>query len=125
MAFLNPQPDIRPIKEYGDLYCLYEEFYIEHKGYKFLVPKSFKYDGASTPKILWWFFPRDGLHRAAVLIHDWLYIKKGFITNNQVLSRKKIDIIFYEMLKRYGMKTYKAKLAYWAVRIGGYFAWKN
>lgn len=119
------QPDIRPHSESGDLYILEDDFVYTANGEFITVPKGFKYDGASTPKILWWILPRDGVHRAAALIHDYLYEFEGNMPDGQAFSRKQADTIFYKMLKDYGVASWRAAVAYRAVRVAGYFFWKE
>ena len=118
------QPDIRPIKESGDLYILNQDFEYTGNGVEITVPKGFFYDGASTPKFLWWVLPRDGVHRAAALIHDWIYARnrRGGAKN---FTRKDADKLFYQMLKDYGLTSWKAFAAYKAVRFGGRFYWSD
>ncbi len=89
------------------------------------MPEGFKYDGASTPRILWWVLPRDGVHRAAALIHDYLYVFEGDMPDGQTFTRKQADALFYKMLKDYGVASWRAAVAYRAVRIAGYFFWKE
>ena len=47
---------------------------------KMIIKKGFRWDGASVPKLFWWVgFEPDGKHRAAALVHDFIYIfKKEF-----------------------------------------------
>lgn len=38
-----------------------------------IIPRGFKFDGASVPRIFWWFIPRLDDRILAVLGHDYLY----------------------------------------------------
>lgn len=116
------QPDIRPIKESGsDMYLLMDNFvYTIPEIANVTVPKGFRSDGASNAALL---FERDGVHRAACLVHDWLYFNKGHIDDDVVLSRKGVDQFFFQMLLDYGVKSWHSRLAYWAVRAFGWIGW--
>lgn len=128
------QPNITPIKESGQLYVLAEEYKIDIRrfgGLKNLrIPKGFRYDGASVPRWLWSLsgLSRDGIHRAAALVHDYLYENKGFQENDKHeywLTRKEVDKVFREMLIDVGVADHRVFLAYWGARIGGHFYWND
>jgi hypothetical protein len=138
------QPDIEPIR--GGLYRLRENYVYEteipRSLHSFLsatqivkidVPRGFEYDGASVPRIAWSIsgLRPDGLIRAPALVHDWLYTKHEFkdITllgyEKTACSRKEADDLFLQIMLEAGMKKYRAKIAYWAVRWFGAMAWKK
>lgn len=110
------QPDIRPVKENGQLYILMEDF--TYNG--ITVPKGFRYDGATGAKFL---FGKDGIHRAATLLHDYLYEIKGKLPSGAEFNRLYVDKIFKDMLKEYGVKSWHVFLAYAAVRLLGGIYW--
>jgi len=115
------QPDIRPIGESGKLYLLAKDF----TAHGITVPKGFRYDGASVPKIAWLVgLGRDGVHRAASLIHDWLYVNDGEIDEGSY-TRKQADDLFRDMLKEYGVKSWHVFVAYRATRLFGWFWWSE
>jgi len=78
------QPNIKPIRESGDLYQLVEPYYIDLRPFnvnkRFTIAAGFEYDGATVPRWFWSLsgISRDGIHRAAALVHDYLYSVKGF-----------------------------------------------
>ncbi len=115
------QPDIRPIKENGDLYRLEESYCYELLGVRLCVPAGFEYDGASYSRIL---FQRDGVHRAACLVHDYLYTMKGEI-GPLVYTRYQADQCFKRLLKEAGVKNLHVFLAYSAVRLFGGVYWNG
>jgi hypothetical protein len=129
------QPDIEPIK--GGRYRLRENFVykceIAPRIVRIFINKGFEYDGASVPRMAWSLsgLRPDGLIRAAALVHDWLYTNhyseyqttRGF--NKIGCCRKEADDIFLKIMLEAGMKKYRAKTAYWAVRMFGRAAWKN
>lgn len=111
------QPDIRPVKESKMLYTLVADF--TYGG--ITVPKGFRHDGASYSQLL---FQRDGIHRAAALIHDYLYDLKGELPEG-VFSREYADKLFKRMLKEYGVKSWHVFIAYKSVYIFGRFFWRS
>lgn len=128
------QPDVRPVKESGELYQLFEDYTFEltqHNTYfKVTIPKDFQYDGASVPRIVWTLigFLPDGIHRPAALIHDYMYENKGIIKQGDTTifyTRKEADQIFHAILKYVGVKSWHARLAYIAVRALGGFYWRK
>ena len=70
-------------------------------------------DFASVPKLLWPLLPphRKGWRKPAVL-HDALY-------QFNVFRRITADLLFYHALRVQGVSRWKAKMFYWAVRVGG------
>ena len=118
------QPDIRPISERGKRYGLNGQY--EYNG--IIVPKGFEYDGASVPRIFMFLvgFERDGIHRPAALVHDFLYRNRGHVGGLGCIkkyTRQESDRIFFDILKSVGVMHWHAQLAYLAVRIGGKFSW--
>jgi|GEM_PF-3366217 len=105
------------------------------------IPKGFRWDGASVPSFLWWlgFWP-DGKHRAAALVHDFIYIYKGKLPAEYFkakyeghplhsqygsFSRKDCDRLFKKMMKDAGVCKCKRYLMFLAVRWFGSFYWKD
>ena len=109
---------------------------------KIIVKAGFRWDGASVPKLLWhWGFKPDSKkHRAAALIHDFIYIHKGKLpegsmistydgVTNQVqhgsFSRKDADRMFGRMMKEAKVHKIKRSLMKWAVIFFGWIYWKD
>lgn len=115
------QPDIRPVQESGNaVYVLVDDFvYRLPNGQAVRVPKGFRHDGASGAKFL---FGRDGVHRAAALVHDYLIKVKGFIPAETKkdgdihMTRKRVDRLFRAILEDVGVKSWHVELAYGGVR---------
>ena len=116
------QPDIRPVKENGDVYRLHDDYVFEFKGQHVIVDAGFRHDGATRAKLL---FGRDGIHRAAALVHDYLYAKRGQLTPVIVYTRKDADRKFKEMLLEAGVKSWHVNVAYAVVRVAGWFFWRS
>ena len=96
-------------------------YYIKKKGGDtIVVPAGFITDGASIPRFAWSIIggPMSGKYVAAAILHDWLY-------HIQTFSRKKSDLIFLKAMAVLGVTRLKRKTIYWAVRIGGRWAWNS
>jgi len=87
------------------------------------IPKGFVFDGASIPRPLWWFLSPVGLLLIPGLIHDWGYRENpGGAGPN---DRKLWDMFFRQIIKEVTDTTIIPWIAYFAVRIGGWKAWKE
>lgn len=111
-AFITPVC-IKPYKDYRYSICHDVKFIVKKQ--IFTIPKGFKTDLASIPKIAWPIMApsHSDLIRAAI-VHDWFY------RMTCDFNRKDTDLIFYYMLKNDGVSTIRAFLMYYAVR---FFGW--
>lgn len=76
------------------------------------VPKGFKTDFASVPRLPFaYLLAGDTAHKAAV-VHDYLY-------ENGIGDKATADKIFLEAMLISGVPAWRARLMYWAVCIGG------
>lgn len=105
------------------------------------VTTGFRWDGASVPRLLWWLgFKPDGAHRAAALIHDFVYIHKGKLPSGSItanyssvtkqnqhgsFSRTDADRLFGRMMKQAGVPATKRKLMKWGVTWFGWIYWED
>jgi hypothetical protein len=84
---------------------------------KMIVAKKwYKTDLASIPRIFWGIFTPDGVYRYIAILHDILY-------QTELFSREVCDSIF--RLGLTDLPSDSEKIFYYAVRVGGYFVWKN
>jgi hypothetical protein len=83
-----------------------------------VVPGGFKTDFASIPRIFTPIHPKDGKHRLAAVVHDYLCRLEGF-------PRKLADKIFYEAMIVLGVRKTRRMAFYIAVRIGAIFSRKR
>lgn len=81
-----------------------------------VVPKGFVTDFASVPWIFRLVFPQMGKYGAAAVVHDYMTM-----TRETPFTRKEADRIFYSIMERHGVKSWKAKLMYGAVRLHAVF----
>lgn len=144
------QPDIRPfITRKGWAYRLNSPYSYEwEKGgvrRRLRIAAGFEYDGASVPRPLWSLtgIERDGLQRAAALVHDTLYRCDGVLgdwivqevwsegrqeweTESDVRwTREQTDRLFCRMLREGGVSMLKRRMMYRGVRAFGWMYWGN
>jgi hypothetical protein len=145
MKVLNfTQPLNVPIKSHNRKYRLEKDWqcYWEEKGvrYKLNILEGFEYDGASVPRILWSIsdLTPDGVIRGPATLHDKIYDSKGRMGSNlyhfkdgnwrecdRVFTRKDADDLFHAFMKPAGVKDRTRGVAYWAVRLFGWVAWRK
>ena len=103
---------IKPFIDYQYETCNSIHFSVNHQ--EFTIPKNFRTDLASIPKIAWPIMApaHSSLIRPAI-VHDWFYRKTCDF------NRKNTDLIFYHMLINDGISRFKASIMYYAVRIFG------
>lgn len=88
---------------------------------KFIVPKGFKTDGFSIPKIFTPIQSATGLGVQIAVLHDYFYSE----IKPEGIIRRQADFIFYEGLRCLNVPTWKAKLIYTAVVFFGGKRWKR
>jgi hypothetical protein len=93
---------------------------IEFNGWEhtIVVKKGFKTDLVSIPLPLSLFAPPTGLWAYASIFHDFLY-------KTHLTTQKEADEIFYKIMKDTGVKPYKRLLAYYAVRLFGWYGYNK
>jgi hypothetical protein len=98
-------------------------------GEAYVIPKGFVFDGASVPKFFRSWLSPMGVLLIGGLVHDYGYkyqtlLKKGKKTCSGIKRQKEMDIIFRDInIDVNGFKVINY-LAYYALRLGGFFAWK-
>jgi hypothetical protein len=76
---------------------------------EYTAPEGFITDGASVPRLLWFWLPPVHKYFAAAVIHDWL------LSINT--DRKIADKVFYKCLQKLGINPIRSKLMYWGVSL--------
>lgn len=97
--------------------------YEHHKYGKIVVPKGFKTDFASIPRIALSVTgsPAGQMVEASV-VHDWLYS----ISNPDCeLDRKQADKVFLRILRKSGVSKLKSKTMYRMVRMFGGLSYRE
>lgn len=146
------QPDIRPfLTRQGWAYRLNTpypyEWVADGVRRRLVIAAGFEYDGASVPRPLWTLtgIERDGLQRAAALVHDVHYRNGGWLGNGitQAIwsdgaqiwetvepsedcrwTRADVDALFCRMLREAGVSMLKRRMMYRGVRVFGWMFWK-
>jgi hypothetical protein len=78
-----------------------------------IIPEGFETDFASTPKLLYPWFPPIGIYNKAAMVHDFLYSESTPIT------RREADKFFLQAMGVLNVPKWKRKLMYFAVRLFG------
>jgi len=107
-----------------------------------VVKAGFRWDGASVPGFLRKFgFATDGSHRAAALIHDFVYVHEGELPVGSMISeigdsgiyqsqsgsfsREDADRLFGKMMKQGGVNKRKRLFMKWGVSSFGWIFWQD
>lgn len=117
MSFNKDYVDIRLFRyDKLDHVELIENLEYQHKeNFKFIIPKGFKTDLASIPRLFWSIVAPIGKHSLAAILHDFLY-SEGFKLG---ISRKEADQIFYEAMLKSHVAKITAFILWFFVRIFG------
>lgn len=82
-------------------------------------------DFASTPRVLWWRYPKSGPWAPAAAVHDGLYRGTAVVSSARVLARVDADRVLREAMATLGISARTRLEFYWAVRVGGGRAWSQ
>ena len=107
-----------------------KDFDFQIEGKKYVIPKGFKFDGASIPKFLHTFLSPVGVLLIGGLVHDYAYKYQTLLMLNKkdtmgIISQKRADEIFRDInieVNGFYLMNY---LAYWSLRLGGFMAWNK
>lgn len=105
----------------SDEYEVVDDYTYQFRDYKITVPKGFRYDRASIPRIFWVVIDKDSLSNVAPLFHDLLYRYGGKLAQNQVspykvFTRDDADELFLELMTKCGVMPLRRETAYKIVR---------
>ena len=102
-------------------------YYLMGKNY--IIPKGFKFDGASVPKFLAQFLSPVGVLLIGGLIHDYGYKYQTLLLKNKktigIKTQKWMDETFRDINIEVNGFYFLNYLAYWALRLGGWVAWNK
>lgn len=103
----------------------------------FLIPKGFRTDFASIPRLFWLFIaPSDSTILVPAIIHDYLYsrrfvlvhkMKDGKLSKERIkirFSRVEADLILREKMKSFKANIIKRTLVFIIVRLFGWINYK-
>lgn len=107
--------DTRLVDEHKDIHELREPLQYESDllGFTVTVPKGFRTDFASVPRIVFGYLLFGGKGKRAAVVHDWLY--SGGVN----VTRELADQVFREALIATGYSAFTVGAMYGAVRVGG------
>lgn len=115
----------RPRRRWRRLYTreiplkrLQRDFVVRVHGRIIRVPAGFETNYASTPWLVWWICPPDGLWTPAAVVHDYLYA-------TGIVSRAEADLIFLILMRRLGVPKFQRRMMYRALRLFGWAAWNE
>lgn len=110
------------------LWELYSPFH--YKG--ITIPRGFRTDFASVPRLFWNILPPWGRYGKAAVVHDYLYKNLGDIIEEvagviapRTYTRKECDQLFLQGMQELGVRWTRRWVMYLGVRIGGWVAWRN
>lgn len=102
------------IYRYGELPELSSELKYHHSdGLDFIIPKGFKTDFASIPRIFWNIIAPLGKHTLPSVLHDYLYT----FGHSLGISRKQADKIFFDAMIESHVARITANFMWFCVRI--------
>ncbi len=81
------------------------------------IPAGFYTDLASIPRLLHALIPVNGRHRAAAILHDYLFVV-------QDRPRQAVDALFLEAMALSGVRWTQRHAMHAAVRLGGWLPWR-
>ncbi|NMF98373.1 DUF1353 domain-containing protein [Aromatoleum toluolicum] len=93
-------------------------WYRTASGADLVVPSGFVTDLASIPRLLHAVMPVNGAHRAAAILHDWLY-------ETQQFTRAQSDCLFLAAMADSGVGLAQRYAMYAGVRVGGWLPWSR
>ena len=106
----------------GNIWETLFPYRVDFGKHTFLVPRHFKSDGASVPRLFWRIvFPTTAPEAAAAgVCHDYIYR-----TQPEEWTRRDADRMFLAFLIENGANLFAALAAYCAVRLFGRIAWND
>lgn len=107
--------------EDGRNWIVREEFVYVSPRITVRVPVGFETDFASIPRLVWrWMPPTDRRIGKPSIIHDFLYRTPAIR-----FTRQEADNELREAMKCVGANAFDRHAVYWAVRAGGWKAWRE
>jgi len=92
------------------------------------VKAGFQFDRATIPRIFWVLISKDDLSNVAPLFHDLLYRYAGILHRDWVdpyttFSRSEADNLFFYLMAKSGVTSWRLYVAYQVVSHFSAFAW--
>lgn len=106
------------------------EYHSKALGYSILIPAPFVCDGASVPRPLWPLLDPTGLLFIGAIVHDFGYRYRGLIVRRdgspwrfESKARLDLDRIMESIVCEVNGMRGMARVARYAVNVGGWLAW--
>lgn len=87
------------------------------------VPAFFRFDLASVPRPFWGLIAPFDCSIEAPLVHDFLY--RFHEADGRVWRRREVDRLFRRIMKTEGVRAWRRSAAWLAVRLFGWWAWRQ
>ena len=115
---MSVRVEVHRADDRGNVYTLLEDL----RWGELTVPAGFESDGASVPRFFWRlvFPPGDAAALRAAILHDYVYREQP-----EGWNRADADKLFYGVLLGDGVSAWRARLAYWGVRLFGGRSWDD
>jgi hypothetical protein len=84
------------------------------------IPKGYKTDLSSSPRIFWSIVPPYGPFLLAALIHDWLYVTQDVVDNQKEADK---EMLVWSNVINENRRDNKVR--YYAVRLFGWTWWRK
>jgi hypothetical protein len=107
---------------------LEEDWNYSINGIMYRVPEGFVFDGASVPKYFRSWLSPMGVLLIPGLVHDYGYKYAAILTDSAEQHRKdqkQMDVLFRDIAITVNGFTIINYIAYYALRLGGWFAWNG
>lgn len=107
---------------------LEEDWNYSINGTMYRVPEGFVFDGASVPKYFRSWLSPMGVLLIPGLVHDYGYKYAAILTDSadpHVKNQKQMDVLFRDIAINVNGFTIINYIAYYALRLGGWFAWNG
>ena len=91
------------------------------------IPKGLIVDGCSIPRLVWRSVGHPLMPRfwVAMNVHDFHYGNTELSEFESNLTRKQVDLLFYDLLRSEGVSKVKASVMYRGVRMGGWTSFRK
>jgi len=118
-ASMQDAEAIEPVKKQWRTWVTAGMLSFKLDGISYVIPDGFMTDFSSVPRMLRWLFtPTGEPHQVAGLVHDVLY-------SSTYVTRKAADVAFRDVARLMGQSKLPSQLMYWALRLGGSFAFRS
>jgi len=95
----------------------------------YVIPKGTVVDGASIPKYFWAWISPTGILLIPAIVHDYLYSNRRLMLADRSMTaemtQKECDKMFRDIAIDVNGLKFVNQIAYWALRLFGWFAWNS